>query len=670
MQFFIILNIINMKSLFRFVIYGFTAITICSSVVIACGPVYPWRLFDNRKEALVMLPAIEDFSNKVEFFVTIDPKVKQNLLLKSSFQNCSEAGDGYQKAADLFNAGDHIKAKEAFVKIANQGSMLQQVCANYSLARTVKLLGEKEDAVQYFIQVTKLVGEGAPDPDGLGVAAYGEAAAALLEQIGNRDPSGNMWTVGEVTKESLSKLHLAVEYYANQAILLQNAEENSGANSLFVVVSGLIDIHNKNANLLLEQATADPLLQKLLLAYLLNSNFNYPSNDGDVNKHILSVFQQTLDKNQSLDGDFSVISWFAYQTNHMKEAQKFAEYSWNKNHHAIDAWILAKIALMNNHISLAQTYYHQAIRHFSDQTLQSVEKDRIMGEKAVLLTSQGSFLQAMDILWPLKDTYWDDIVYLAEKVLTIDELKNFIHNHDHLQAKQLSDSDQSSSINIARLKEILAKRLVNLSKFHDAIPYFSSPKQQQLVKQYAQYVYEMKNATSKDKKIRAAWEAAKIARYGADIMATTGQPDNVNPVNNVPYIIDEQIPEDQKLFSSQERQRVNQALPIPNRRFHYRYIGADHALYASRLVPIHSQAYAALLCNANEWLQSAGNYGYTLPGGYNPKDPDKMNPKRYETLGDVKAKEIYQLYLKKGSVFSFTAHFGQNCPEPVFSKIY
>lgn len=92
----------------------------------------------------------------------------------------------------------------------------------------------------------------------------------------------------------------------------------------------------------------------------------------------------------------------------MKEAQKFAEYSWNKNHHAIDAWILAKIALMNNHISLAQTYYHQAIRHFSDQTLQSVEKDRIMGEKAVLLTSQGSFLQAMDILWPLKDHYLDN----------------------------------------------------------------------------------------------------------------------------------------------------------------------------------------------------------------------------------------------------------------------
>ncbi len=50
----------------------------------------------------------------------------------------------------------------------------------------------------------------------------------------------------------------------------------------------------------------------------------------------------------------------------------------------------------------------------------------LQGETGALALVRGDFTQAMDVLGPVADTYWGDVAYLAERVLTTQELKTFV----------------------------------------------------------------------------------------------------------------------------------------------------------------------------------------------------------------------------------------------------
>ena len=51
---------------------------------------------------------------------------------------------------------------------------------------------------------------------------------------------------------------------------------------------------------------------------------------------------------------------------------------------------------------------------------------RRRGELAVMRLSQGEYRNSLQLLFPVAGTYWGDIIYIAERVLTVDELKTFV----------------------------------------------------------------------------------------------------------------------------------------------------------------------------------------------------------------------------------------------------
>ena len=55
--------------------------------------------------------------------------------------------------------------------------------------------------------------------------------------------------------------------------------------------------------------------------------------------------------------------------------------------------------------------------------------------------------------------------------------------------------------------------------------------------------------------------------------------------------------------TSDERRRIQTPPADPNRRFHYRYIAADHAWRATELMPDKSEDTARKLCEAGIWLK-------------------------------------------------------------------
>lgn len=58
-----------------------------------------------------------------------------------------------------------------------------------------------------------------------------------------------------------------------------------------------------------------------------------------------------------------------------------------------------------------------------------VPECRVAGEQAILALNRGDYLQAMDLLYRGKALYWADVADVAERVLTVDELKGFVDKH-------------------------------------------------------------------------------------------------------------------------------------------------------------------------------------------------------------------------------------------------
>lgn len=711
-----------MKQSVRVLCYcvGLTVLT--STVVIACGPFFPWQLLDNRKQTLLDLPSTDTFSQKIKNLGVVTAQEKQNLfsadnvnLLASEQTTCPNTDEAYKKAATLFHDKQWEEARSAFALLAyNDKNAAQQVCAKYTLGRIEKELGHFEDAVQSFNGTAYLVANGAPDPLHLGIAAYGEAAGVILDQIGKRittpynpkDDSGGitLWNVGGVKEDSLLQLQRAVELYLKQVKL----GENSGLSSIVIILKGLSDPKNPDAKLLLDQAVHNPLLRKILLAYVLTDEIDYRTYSKEQTQNILQAFVKAgIDQKNHYD-DLGSLGAFAYQNNDMDKAQIFAQYDWQKNQKALDAWVLAKIALRKGDKEKGQEYYHQAIAHFNDGSLGKDNIQRVQGERAVLTLSQGNFVQALEELWPVRDNYWGDVVYLAENVLTPDELKRFVNIHTTVPRDRQAvcdqevsnenyydqDTDKYYGYNLAgrsmALRHLLARRLMRAGRIQEAIPYFVTsadanckgiPQHVQLERDYIKATTDMRRSFWATDRAKAAWKAAVILRrHGMALMGTSGYPDQnpgdyaygisqmMGPVhnsNNKPWSV------------STEQVRTGASWPIPNHRFHYRYLATQDVLYAASLIPHQSQAYAAILCHANGWMQDTSNYGSPPAIYYYPNSDSYESAEEHaqvslwknSSYANAKSVALYNLYLKNGPVVSFATHFGYNCPEPQFGAV-
>lgn len=687
-----------MKRPTRILLYsiGITALTL--TVVIACGPFFPWQLLDNRKQTLLDLPAIDSFSQKIKKLGSVTEQEKQNLFsaenvtsATSEQTTCPNTDEAYQKAAILFHNKQWEEARLAFALLAyNDKKPVQQVCAKYTLGGIEKELGHYEDAAQSFNSTAYLVAHGAPDPLHLGIAAYGEAAGVILDQIGTRQTNKDgmvKWDVGSIKEDSLLQLDRATELYLKQVAL---GEEN-GLSSILVILRGLTSPENENAKALLDQAVNDSLLREILLAYVLTDEYNYTTYSKAQTQNILQAFIKASLEQKTDYEDMGSLAAFAYQNNDMEKAQTFAEYDWQKHQTALSAWVVAKISLSKGEKEKAQEYYHQAITHFNDGSLSIGNKQRVQGEQAVLSLSQGGFVQALEELWPVRDVYWGDVVYLAENVLTPDELRQFVNVHTNVPKDKKAkcnedgvyeyDEDYSLAGRSMALRHLLARRLMRVGRLQEAIPYFTQigdlnckgvPKHLQIERDYIKATTDMRKSFWGTDRAKAAWKAANILHeHGMELMGTDGYPDQnpgsypdgisqimgpVNDVNNQPWSV------------PAEQVRTGVSWPIPNRRFHYRYVAVGDVLYATNLIPHQSQAYAAMLCHANGWMQDTSNRNSVSLGDVSGKSLS-VGEIEDAKFAFAKSRELYNLYLKNGPAVSFAETFGYNCPEPQFGVI-
>ena len=83
--------------------------------------------------------------------------------------------------------------------------------------------------------------------------------------------------------------------------------------------------------------------------------------------------------------------------------------------------------------------------------------------------SQGEYRDSLQLLFPVAETYWGDVIYIAERVLTVDELEAFV---DGLPPPSRTSGPADRSDPVANLRALLARRLVRVGRTSEAVAYF------------------------------------------------------------------------------------------------------------------------------------------------------------------------------------------------------
>jgi len=395
----------------------------------------------------------------------------------------------------------------------------------------------------------------------------------------------------------------------------------------------------------LKAAAQDPLLRRLVTVHILAtaSTPDLYANETD-NKPVnrcarwLSVMNDL--KPGQLD-DAEYLGWVAYNNGDYKGAAHWLELS--KGDSAAALWLKAKLQLragkfadatntMARAVDIMKTSLGYASREGEEWTGDlSAEgghwgfESTARGDLGGLQLARGDFVQALDVLF--KGQLWEDAAFVAERVLTANELKEYV---DALP--QTEPPKQGEDYN-AKLRYLLGRRLVREDRYEDAKQYLPPPYDKILEK----YVKALKDGAneklSKTERAHAWFTAAWLARYdGMELMGTEGAPDayaeggsfemsdlaqerrtgtyqtvaydkkgeaqydkNGNPkMKSVPAFLK---------ASAKEVQRLNTNKIAPDIRFHYRLIAGALAMKAAGLLPDNSEDVADVVNTAGMWVK-------------------------------------------------------------------
>jgi hypothetical protein len=506
--------------------------------------------------------------------------------------------------------GRAIERFEAVIALPPADRAAREVWASYMLGRARYArngAGDVQRAGEEFRRTVSLVRGGAQDPLGLANAALGELGWLELER---------------------GRIADAIDFYVEQrseASLLRVADEMYFASER------------------MDEWLADPRTQRLLVAYLgrlADTTCRGSCYRTDVITPIAStVITEAVSRAAALPPDKIELpdQWaaLAYAIGEYEAADRLLADSLT----GYAFWIKAKLALHRGDIAAAERAFAQASRSFPVETRAVRDArpytwsaplyQRLVGEHALLSLSRGEYVEALNQLMA-SGAYWPDVDYVAEKVLTVDELKSFI---DRI-------GDRSSSLPrplLDRVRDLLARRLARDDRFVEAVDYYIGPKTRANAARYVDARAAASSEEGDSVRARGWYEVAKLeVRNGMELRGASRDPDWFPGNFAGPGMLSPAV-------TAEESPRVEASAVLPARRFHYREIGIEHLMKAADLLPQKSEAFSAVLCQGVSWLLNAR--------AGNERD-----------LIDT----VYLRYLREGRAEPWAENFGRDCPEPRF----
>lgn len=642
---------------------------------LACGPFFPARLLGDRAQTLAVLPEGSfqfEVSRLGQVIAGLKPATEASLApyydggeqpyleqrdkaeqdgltdaqrtLVAQLRQLQDPHQAQQQGASLppeinlylagavaFKAGDNAQAAEYFRQVlalpAPQRA-LRSTWAAYSLGRALSAMGQEasdldeqgrqalmQQARQAFQQARQLSRDGFADPLELGIASLGEEAR-LAKKAGD-------W-------------QQAIELYASQSRL----GSSIGTSSLRELAGELAALPDEQLQALFSQ----PAVPRLLAARLISRLTGEPTQRSESDQKMIKLLSHSA--SGSLD-NADRLAALNYQIGDYATTKLLLEQAGDGG---LAWWLRAKLALRDGDKAAAASAYAKAAKAFprgeswgertgEDGNYETLRPGcRVEGESAVLALERGDYLQAFEQLYHSDDIYWQDAATVAERVLTVDELKQFVDTQVPAPPptpKQEQGYYQTLPI-AAQLRELLGRRLLREGRYAEAPGYFDSPELQATAKAYGDYRRQAESAWLPTGRAEAYYRAGQLARKsGMEILGYEMGPDYRTlwgdysleiPATTVgPFVSAAEV----------ERQQASQA--EPDVRYHYRYVAGALANTAADFLPHSSQAFAAVLCKAARWTRGS----------------------------DVEI-DYYQRYVEHGPYVEWAGNFGMNCEEPNF----
>jgi cellulose synthase operon protein C len=664
----------------RFGVIIGAALCLTVSIAMACGPDFPWQLLDDRPatfkatpansfafEAVrlvtpsrVKLTAIEDDdANALAKAEAVGLSAEQAALVQQMRKEST--GDlAFQQSAvlpisvRLYTAGaidfhqlEMSKATERFEALLQlpESDRLRATWAAYMLGRIYAQAGDSDKASAEFQLTRTLAMKGAPDPLGLAVASYGEEARLHLKRAESYFTTPNNLP-RERSDDYVREMAAAVRLYAQEAAL----GSSSAVNSLRMVAEQLLGHQN-----LLQTAIGDPIVQRLLAGYALA----YAQSDA----FAVPLVPPGFDHVKGAD----LFAAAAYGAGNYPRPRMWAD----KASSPLASWVKAKLALQRYDLGDAAAFYAEASSAFPAVGQQSDLDDHniklLTGETGTLALVRGEYVEALRYLYPVASTYWGDVAYIAERVLTADELKQFVDARVPVPAPTPSpaatddaglDTSLYDANPAAALRDLLARRLVREGRYQEALPYFhlpgdshfQDPDVRQHVTDYARALHKASSSWRRVNRARGWYQAAVSAQAsGMAMMGYEGAPDSFISDGEFDGGYGQTNPGN-CFVTDGELSRFAATTPKPDVRLHYRFLAVDEAVDAADLLPPRSQAFAAVLCHATGWMMSTENI---------VDDKEEAH---------ALVRELYHRYLREGPHVPWALDFGRACPDPDFES--
>jgi hypothetical protein len=247
-----------------------------------------------------------------------------------------------------------------------------------------------------------------------------------------------------------------------------------------------------------------------------------------------------------------------------------------------------------------------------------VPSNMVQGEMGVLLLGRKDYVSALDAF--ARAGYREDAAYVAERVLTADELESYVLTHADdagLTTARKERRGRYWPAPIEELRYLLARRLARDRQFDRAQTFYpprarlpasrrSGAQDTAPVRDLSDKFAEALEAgrdKARSPRVRAEhlFTAAQLAReYGMELLGTEHMPDWHMWNGMFPF------PDTLRLNSSwatdDEKRRAVEHLPTPNKRFHYRYYAADLMWECAGLLPDNDPMTARALWHGGTWL--------------------------------------------------------------------
>lgn len=554
----------------------------------------------------------------------------------------------YLRGSIAWHQGDLPAARKAWISLLSRAPKERHFKSTWAAFMLGKSWEEDDrtKACKYFQMVRQFAEKGFADSLGLAASSLGWEGRCYF-----RD--GNL----------AKAIDLYLEQAASGDLSAVDSLRRSAARALVRPVSQLSAL------------ASQPRAQRVITAYVISGGFRQPAIDVDnkVRESALHALERASASASWMPTpkptwhrfEEPVLRWLnalehakvadveaaeqialaAYQAGQMEMAQRWLN---RARVTPISQWLQAKLFLRDGKIDRAAALLAKVSRLFpvgpnetnqlapaglaanlyvknSEYDVISVAQE-IRGELGVFHLARRQFAEALQAL--LESGFWADAAYVAERVLTLDELKKFVDrswpsanprpanssndvkaSDQHAEGSELTGEQHELSVR-ENIRYLLARRLARAKRLEEAREYFPSQWLPVFDRLCAALRDSSKAILEPALRARACFDAAVITREnGLELIGTEVEPDwqihGGNYQDGVTVADRAGLQSTNYLTATlDELSRASAQSPSPDVRFHYRYTAAALAWEAAKLMPNNSDETARVLWLAGTWLKN------------------------------------------------------------------